>query len=85
MVPGCDKPRLARRRKTCSAWTITPLLYMGEALALNARLYPDTEGARNLSRSITFRQWDERAALAMRSWGSASTRATAWPSWPTTA
>ena len=40
---------------------MTPLLHMGEALSLNARLYPDKPGARDLSRAMTFRQWDERA------------------------
>ena len=34
---------------------------MGEALAVNARLYPDKPGASDRSRSMTFRQWDERA------------------------
>src|SRR5262245_50549514 len=38
-----------------------PLLNMGEALAVNARLYPEKPGARDRSRSMTFRQWDERA------------------------
>ena len=37
------------------------LLHMGEALSLNARLNPDKPGARDLSRAMTFRQWDERA------------------------
>lgn len=37
------------------------LMHMGEALSLNARLYPDKPGARDLSRAMTFRQWDERA------------------------
>src|ERR1700756_267224 len=37
------------------------LLHMGEALSLNAQLYPDKPGARDLSRAMTFRQWDERA------------------------
>jgi fatty-acyl-CoA synthase len=40
---------------------MTPLLHMGEALSLNARLYPEKPGARDLSRAMTFRQWDERA------------------------
>jgi acyl-CoA synthetase (AMP-forming)/AMP-acid ligase II len=38
-----------------------PLLNMGEALAVNARLYPDKPGAGDRSRSMTFRQWHERA------------------------
>src|SRR5664279_4758368 len=40
---------------------MTPLPHLGEALSLNARLYPDRPGARDLSRAMTFRQWDERA------------------------
>ena len=40
---------------------MTPLAHMGEALGLNARLHPDRPGARDLSRSLTFRQWEERA------------------------
>src|SRR5215475_1368272 len=40
---------------------MTPLAHMGEALALNAQLHPDRTGARDLSRSLTFRQWEERA------------------------
>ncbi|MFO1055572.1 MAG: AMP-binding protein [Dongiaceae bacterium] len=35
---------------------MTPLAHMGEALGLNARLHPDRPGARDLSRSLTFRQ-----------------------------
>jgi fatty-acyl-CoA synthase len=38
-----------------------PLLTMGEALGVNARLYPDKPGACDLSRSMTFREWNERA------------------------
>ncbi len=37
------------------------LLNMGETLSANARLYPDKIGARDLARSMTFRQWNERA------------------------
>jgi len=40
---------------------MTPLPHMGEALRLNARLFPDKRGARDLSRGLTFAQWDERA------------------------
>ena len=40
---------------------MTPLPHMGEALSLNAHLYPDRPGARDRARSMTFRQWDERA------------------------
>src|SRR5439155_8971215 len=38
-----------------------PLPHMGEVLRLNARLFPDKRGARDLSRVLTFAQWDERA------------------------
>ena len=37
------------------------LLNMGEALSVNARLFADRVGARDLTRSMTFRQWNERA------------------------
>jgi acyl-CoA synthetase (AMP-forming)/AMP-acid ligase II len=40
---------------------MTPLLSMGESLSVSAALYPDRIGARDLSRSMTFRQWNERA------------------------
>jgi len=35
---------------------------LGEALNLNARLFPDKIGARDLERSMTFRLWNQRAA-----------------------
>jgi acyl-CoA synthetase (AMP-forming)/AMP-acid ligase II len=34
---------------------------MGEVVSVNAHHYPDRLGARDLSRAMTFRQWDERA------------------------
>lgn len=37
------------------------LASMGEALSLNAWLFPDKVGARDLLRSLTFRQWNERS------------------------
>ena len=37
------------------------LPHLGDALALNARLYPDRIGARDLDRAMTFRQWNQRA------------------------
>jgi fatty-acyl-CoA synthase len=40
---------------------MTPLPNMGEAVRLHAHLTPDKIGARDLSRAMTFRQWDERA------------------------
>src|SRR6516165_6077007 len=38
-----------------------PLLSMGDALRAHARVYPDRPGARDLSRSMTFREWNARA------------------------
>jgi len=38
------------------------LLNLGEAVAVNARLYPDKPGARDLARSLTYRQWNERSS-----------------------
>ncbi|HRP98290.1 MAG TPA: AMP-binding protein [Rhodocyclaceae bacterium] len=40
---------------------MSALSSVGEALSLNARLFPDKVGARDLVRSLTFRQWNERA------------------------
>src|SRR5262245_45275987 len=40
---------------------MTPLLSMGETLSVNASLYPDKIGARDLRRSMTFRVWNQRA------------------------
>jgi acyl-CoA synthetase (AMP-forming)/AMP-acid ligase II len=37
------------------------LLQLGEVLSQNARLYPNAVGARDLTRSMTFRQWNDRA------------------------
>jgi acyl-CoA synthetase (AMP-forming)/AMP-acid ligase II len=37
------------------------LLNSGEALRRNALLLPDKTGARDLDRSLTFRQWNRRA------------------------
>ena len=37
------------------------LLHVGEAVGMNAYLYPDKIGARDLVRSMTFRQWNERS------------------------
>src|SRR5215467_7964038 len=42
------------------------LLNMGEALPVNARLYPDKPGASERSRSKTLRQWEECAATCQR-------------------
>ena len=38
-----------------------PLLSMGDALRAHARIYPDRPGARDLSRSMTFREWNARS------------------------
>ena len=40
---------------------MTPLLTMGETLAINASRYPNKIGARDLARSMTFRVWNQRA------------------------
>ena len=37
------------------------LLNVGEAVGMNARLFPDKLGARDLARSLTYRQWNERS------------------------
>ncbi len=40
-------------------------LHIGDVLRINARLYPDKEGAADLYRSLTFAQWNDRCnALA---------------------
>jgi fatty-acyl-CoA synthase len=51
---------------------MTPLLSMGETLSVNASLYADKIGARDLHRSMTFRVWNQRAcrlANALRGLG----------------
>jgi len=64
MVPDGDRSGLPRRCESGLARPMTPPLDMGrEALALNARFYADRPGARDPSRSMAFRQWDERAPL----------------------
>ena len=40
---------------------MSQLLHLGEIVAMNARLFPDKPGGRDLTRSMTFRQWNERA------------------------
>ena len=40
---------------------MTPLLSMGETLSVNASLYADKVGARDLRRSMTFRVWNQRS------------------------
>jgi acyl-CoA synthetase (AMP-forming)/AMP-acid ligase II len=38
-----------------------PLPTLGQVLELNARLFPDKTGARDLERAMTFRQWNARS------------------------
>jgi hypothetical protein len=48
------------------------LLHFGEVIAVNANLFPDKIGARDLARSLTFRAWNERScrlANALRGLG----------------
>ncbi len=40
---------------------MTPLLTMGQTLSVNALLYPDKIGARDLHRSMSFREWNRRS------------------------
>src|SRR5215471_9391184 len=37
------------------------LLHFGEIVAMNAYLYPDKVGVRDLTRSLTFRGWNDRS------------------------
>jgi acyl-CoA synthetase (AMP-forming)/AMP-acid ligase II len=40
---------------------VSPLLNLGEAVAAHAARTPDKTGARDLTRALTFRQWNERS------------------------
>ncbi len=40
---------------------MSQVLSLGQAVTVNASLYPDKIGARDLARSLTFRQWNERS------------------------
>jgi acyl-CoA synthetase (AMP-forming)/AMP-acid ligase II len=40
---------------------MSQLLHLGEVISRNARLVPDKLGARDLARSMTFREWNERS------------------------
>jgi fatty-acyl-CoA synthase len=40
---------------------MSSLLHVGEVVAASAAIYPDRIGARDLARSLTFRQWNDRA------------------------
>src|SRR5258708_1574194 len=51
-------------RSNSDAWSsmaMNDLPHAGQILALNARVFPDKTGARDLDRSLTFRQWNARA------------------------
>ena len=37
------------------------LLHFGDIVAMDAYLYPDKVGARDLTRSLTFREWNDRS------------------------
>ena len=69
------------------------MLYLpnvGEVLSFNAQVLPDKIGARDLTRAMTFKLWNERAcrfANALRELGlskgiaSRFSRITAWSGW----
>jgi acyl-CoA synthetase (AMP-forming)/AMP-acid ligase II len=40
---------------------MSQLLHLGEVISRNAYLFPHKLGARDLTRSLTYRQWNERA------------------------
>ena len=40
---------------------MSQMLHLGEIIAMNARLFPGKTGGRDLHRSMTFRQWNNRA------------------------
>src|ERR1700686_256614 len=40
---------------------MSQMLHLGEIISMNARLFPDKPGGRDLTRSMTFRQWNDRA------------------------
>ena len=40
---------------------MSQLLHFGEIVAMNAYLSPDKVGARDLTRSLTFRGWNDRS------------------------
>src|SRR5207248_3336362 len=55
-----------RRRRSMKSFcregeTMSQVLHLGEIIAMNARLFPEKIGGRDLTRSLTFRQWNERA------------------------
>src|SRR5687767_10105182 len=54
-----------RRREAPSSddggTTMSQLLHLGEVVSRNARLFPNKLGARDLARSMTYRQWNERS------------------------
>ncbi|MCC6947559.1 MAG: AMP-binding protein [Bradyrhizobiaceae bacterium] len=40
---------------------MSPLAHIGDVLAMHARMFPDKIGARDLERSMTFREWHRRS------------------------
>jgi acyl-CoA synthetase (AMP-forming)/AMP-acid ligase II len=40
---------------------MSQVLHLGEIIAMNARLLPEKPGARDLTRSMTFREWNDRS------------------------
>jgi acyl-CoA synthetase (AMP-forming)/AMP-acid ligase II len=64
----------------------TEPLNIGQVLTAQARLQPNRTGARDLTRQMSFRQWNRRACqLANALTGLGLARVTGLPSWPTTA
>src|SRR4030095_12911538 len=51
----------ARVGEDLGGTTMSQLLNLGEAVAMHASLSPNQVGARDLARSMTFRQWNERS------------------------
>jgi acyl-CoA synthetase (AMP-forming)/AMP-acid ligase II len=49
---------------------VSGVLNLGEALGVNARLYPDRLAAKDLSRSLTYAQYEERANRLANAFGS---------------
>jgi acyl-CoA synthetase (AMP-forming)/AMP-acid ligase II len=58
---GIETDRLTMRAGNKSGGGMSNLAHAGEVLALNARLFPEKIGARDLARAMTFRAWNERA------------------------
>ena len=56
--------QLPRNRRNRTAMIITEPLNIGQVLTAQARLQPDRTGCRDLTRAMTFRQWNQRACRA---------------------